>query len=299
VTVEVAGLSHRYGDRTALSDVSFGVRQGEIFGLVGPNGGGKTTLFKILSTILPISTGTARIAGVDVRDPSVRRKIGVVFQSPSLDKKLKARENLLHHGHLYGLRGRELRDRIGDTLGKIGLQDRAEDLVETLSGGMQRRVEIAKALLPRPEVLLLDEPSTGLDPGARRDLWDVLRSRGGDVTILLTTHLLEEAERCDRLAILHKGKLVAMGTPQALREEIGGEVVTLRTPEPGPLAEAVRTRFGLPADVSEGTVRLSRDRGHELVAALMEAFGPRIESVTVARPSLEDVFLSKTREAWS
>jgi len=298
LSVDVAGLTHRYGDRVALSDVSFAVRSGEVFALVGPNGGGKTTLFRILSTSLAATSGSARIAGVDVREAAVRRKIGVVFQSPSLDKKLKVRENLLHHGHLHGLSGRELAGRIEDALGRFGLTDRAGELVEKLSGGMQRRVEIAKAILPRPEVLLLDEPSTGLDPGARRDLWDVLRGLTG-VTVLLTTHLLEEAERCDRLAILHKGRLVAIGAPRELRAEIGGDVVTVRARDPGLLSEAVKARFGGSPEVSDGTVRLSRDRGHEFVSALVDAFGAQIESVTVAKPSLEDVFHSKTRESWT
>lgn len=299
MSVEVAGLTHRYGDRLALSEVSFSVRSGEVFGLVGPNGGGKTTLFKILSTALAATSGSARVAGVDLREAaSVRRKIGVVFQSPSLDKKLKVRENLLHHGHLYGMSGGELAKRIDEGLGRFRLADRAGDLVEKLSGGMQRRVEIAKAILHRPEVLLLDEPSTGLDPGARRDLWDVLRGLSG-VTVLLTTHLLEEAERCDRLGILHKGRMAAIGAPLELRAEIGGDVVTVRTRDPGALAEAIRAKFGVAPELSDGTLRLSRERGHEFVGGLVEAFGPQIESVTVAKPSLEDVFHAKTREVWS
>jgi len=228
LSVDVEGLTHRYGERTALDGVSFSVRSGEVFGLVGPNGGGKTTLFKILSTALAPSSGSARVAGVDVRDGAVRRRIGVVFQSPSLDGKLTVGENLLHHGHLYGLSGSGLKERIGEELTRFGLKDRMGDRVEKLSGGLQRRVELAKSLLHRPEVLLLDEPSTGLDPGARRDLWDALRGLKG-VTVLLTTHLLEEAERCDRMAILHKGKIVALGEPLTLRGEIGGDVVTVRS----------------------------------------------------------------------
>ena len=298
MSVDVSGLTHRYGDRLALSEVTFSVRPGEVFGLVGPNGGGKTTLFRILSTSLAATSGSATIAGVDVRDGAVRRKIGVVFQSPSLDKKLTVRENLLHHGHLYGLSGRELAGRIDAALDRFRLADRAREIAEKLSGGMQRRVEIAKAILPRPEVLLLDEPSTVLDPGARRDLWDVLRGLTG-VTVLLTTHLLEEAERCDRLAILHKGKIAAIGMPAALRGEVGGDVVTLRARDPGALAEAIRVKFGGAPEVSDGTVRLSRERGHEFVGGLVEAFGPQIESITVAKPSLEDVFLAKTRDPWT
>jgi len=296
--VEVEGLVRRFGERVALDGVTFAVAKGEVFGLLGPNGGGKTTLFRILSTALEATSGSARVAGIDVRDPAVRRRIGVVFQAPALDKKLTVSENLLHHGHLYGLGGRGLRERIGEMLGMFGLTDRERDRVETLSGGLQRRVEIAKGLLHRPEVLLLDEPSTGLDPGARRDLWEQLRGLSG-VTVLLTTHLLEEAEKCGRLGILHKGKLVALGEPHALRSEIGGDVVTVRSADPAGLAEAIRAKFGVEPRVVDGTVRLSRERGHELVGPIAEAFGGRVESVTVAKPSLEDVFHARTRESWS
>ena len=298
MSVDVEGLTHRYGDRVALDGVSFAVRSGEVFGLVGPNGGGKTTLFKILSTALVPASGAARVAGIDVRDGAVRRKIGVVFQSPSLDGKLTVAENLLHHGHLYGLSGGGLRQRIGEELARFGLTDRTGDRVEKLSGGLQRRVELAKSLLHRPEVLLLDEPSTGLDPGARRDLWDALRGLKG-VTVLLTTHLLEEAERCDRLAILHKGKVVALGEPLALRAEIGGDVVTVRSRDAEKLAAGIREKLGESPQLVDGTVRLARDRGHEFVGRLVEAFPGMIDSVTVAKPSLEDVFMSKTRELWS
>ncbi len=298
MSVDVEGLTHRYGERLALDAVSFSVRKGEIFGLLGPNGGGKTTLFKILSTALTPTAGTARIVGVDVRDDAVRRRIGVVFQAPSLDQKLTVAENLLHQGHLYGLSGSALRVRIEEELGRFKLTDRARDRVEKLSGGLQRRVELAKSLLHKPEVLLLDEPSTGLDPGARRDLWDALRGLTG-VTVLLTTHLLEEAERCDRLAILHKGKLVALGAPLDLRGEIGGDVITVRAKDPESLAAAIREKLGEAPTVVQGAVRLARDRGHDLVGRLVESFPGLIESVTVAKPSLEDVFLTKTREVWS
>lgn len=298
MSVDVDGLTHRYGERLALDAVSFSVRKGEIFGLLGPNGGGKTTLFKILSTALRPTSGTARIAGTDVRNDAVRRRIGVVFQAPGLDQKLTVAENLLHQGHLYGLSGSALRSRIEAELSRFKLADRARERVEKLSGGLQRRVELAKALLHHPEVLLLDEPSTGLDPGARRDLWDALRGLAG-VTVLLTTHLLDEAERCDRLAILHKGKLVALGAPLDLRGEIGGDVVTVRSRDAEALAAGIREKLGESPTVVQGTVRLARERGHDLVGRLVESFPGLIESVTVAKPSLEDVFLTKTREVWS
>lgn len=299
MSVEVSALSHRYGDRVALEEVSFSVRSGEIFALAGPNGSGKTTLFRILATALAPSGGTARVAGVDLSDPArLRRRIGVVFQTPALDPKLTARENLLHHGWLYGLRGRPLRLRAAEWLERFRLADRADERVETLSGGLRRRVELAKALLHEPQVLLLDEPSGSLDPGARRDLRDHLRALRG-VTVLLTTHLMDEAEGCDRLGILHRGRLVALGAPAELRAQVGGDVVTVRARDAARLAAALRERFGVAAEASDGVVRFTRERGHEFVAALYEVFRDAIEAVTVARPSLEDVFHLKTREVWS
>ena len=207
--IAVQNLTHRYGDRVALSDVNFEVGKGEIFGLLGPNGGGKSTLFRILSTMMVPTEGRAVLAGYDVaRQPAaVRRHVGVVFQSQSLDKALTVEENLRSQGHLHGLHGAPLRERMEHAMEQLGLSDRRRDLVEMLSGGLRRRVEIAKALLHRPQVLLMDEASTGLDPAARRDLSnyvEALRRRDG-VTVLLTTHILEEADRCDRLVLLHQG----------------------------------------------------------------------------------------------
>ncbi len=215
--IQVQNLTHRYGERVALANVTFEVKKGEVFGLLGPNGGGKSTLFRILSTMMVPTEGRAVIAGHDVeRDPAgVRRSVGVVFQTQSLDKALTVEENLRAQGHLHGLSGATLRERMEYAMGSLGLSDRRKDLVDTLSGGLRRRVEIAKALLHRPQVLLMDEASTGLDPAARRDLSrhvENLREHEG-VTILLTTHILEEADRCDRLVLLHQGHIVAHGQP--------------------------------------------------------------------------------------
>src|SRR5689334_14097934 len=241
-------LTHRYGERVALDRVSLRVNAREIFGLLGPNGGGKTTLFRILSTLVKPTNGSASILGLDLaRDMGpIRRRLGVVFQAPSLDKKLTVRENLAHQGHLYGLSGKSLGERIDHLLLEFNLRDRARDLVETLSGGLQRRVEIAKCLLHRPEILLLDEPSTGLDPGARIDLWQTLyRLRDQQsVTVLLTTHLMEEAERCDRVAIIDRGKIVAEGTPEELRAGIGGEVISARAQDATSLGERIASSLG-------------------------------------------------------
>ena len=303
--VEVENVSYTYppakrggSPHAALRDVSFQVQRGETFGLLGPNGGGKTTLFKILSTLLVPESGMVRIAGLDVRSNphDVRHHLGVAFQNPSLDKKLTAGENLRHHGHLYGLRGKALDERIRLMLGRVNLQDRAHDIVETLSGGMARRVELAKTLLHSPELLLLDEPSTGLDPGARRDLWEqlrTLRTRDG-VTVLLTTHLMEEAADCDRLALLHHGQIVALGSPDELTSEIGGDVLTVLTDDPEKLSEEIRKHFQCPATVLDGTVRIEREYGHQFIPQLVEAFPRRIRGISLGKPTLEDVFIHRT-----
>jgi len=296
--IAVSSLSLQYGSRKALDDLSFSVQPGEIFGLLGPNGGGKTSLFRVLTTLIPPNSGRAMICGRDVvREPrEVRRRIGVVFQAQNLDRKLTAGENLRHQGHLYGLRGASLRSRIDQILTRLDLKDRKNDLVETLSGGQRRRVELAKGLLHQPEVLLLDEPSTGLDPGARISLWNYLRSlqSSDEVTILLTTHLLDEAEKCDRLAILDRGRLVACGTPDSLKREIGGEVILVDTPQPDALRERLQQRFSLEATALGGKLRLEHPRGHEFIPQLVEAFPGEIQSVRVSKPTLEDVFIRRT-----
>jgi ABC-2 type transport system ATP-binding protein len=291
-------LSYRYGERKALDEVSFSVAKGEIFGLLGPNGGGKTTLFRILSTLFQAVEGKSSILGMDLQDQSsnVRQKIGVVFQSPSLDKKLTVFENLRHQGHLYGLSGSSLKNRIDDMLVKVRLSDRSNEWVEKLSGGLQRRAEVAKALLHQPKVLLLDEPSTGLDPGARKDLWDYLvelKQKEG-TTVLVTTHLMEEAERCDRLGILDKGKLLALDTPQNLRSKIGGDIIIAQTSNPQVLAGQIKAKFGSEPTVLDDTVRLEKEKGHEFIAKLIEAFPGQIDSISVGRPTLEDVFIRLT-----
>lgn len=296
--IQVQNLTHRYGDRVALSDVSFDVKKGEIFGLLGPNGGGKSTLFRILSTMMVPTEGRALIAGFDVeRSPAeVRRRVGVVFQTQSLDKALTVQENLRAQGHLHGLSGAILGDRMERAMERLGISDRRKDLVETLSGGLRRRVEIAKALLHQPQVLLMDEASTGLDPAARRDLSrhvESLRESEG-VTILLTTHILEEADKCDRLILLHQGKIVAQGSPSQLRSSIGGDVVVLETVDSKSLAERIEQRFGFETSVMDGHVRVEIQNGHRFIAEVVEAFPGTIESVGLHKPTLEDVFVRET-----
>jgi ABC-2 type transport system ATP-binding protein len=302
--VEARGIRFSYPRRRgaparpALAGVDFDVTAGEVFGFLGPNGGGKSTLFRILATLARPEAGTLRVFGADLASQAreVRRRLGVVFQNPSLDVQLTVRENLVHQGHLYGLGGRDLAGRIDAALDRFGLRERVGQRAKELSGGLRRRVEIAKALLHNPRLLLLDEPSTGLDPGARRDLWetlDALRSQG--VTVLLTTHFMEEGDRCGRLVLLDRGVIVAEGSPSDLKAEIGGDVITLAGSDPEALAREVAARFPeLRPSVRDAAVRLETIRGHEIAARLAEALPGRIESVTVARPSLEDVFLLRT-----
>ncbi|MBI4057269.1 MAG: ABC transporter ATP-binding protein [Elusimicrobia bacterium] len=300
--VEVNHLSFSYrnrsGERQALKEVSFAVQKGQTFGLLGPNGSGKTTLFRTLSTFFPIQSGRIKILGTDLAEnpQEVRKHIGVVFQSPALDKKLTVFENLKHQGHLYGLSGSTLRERIQNALERVGLADRARELASELSGGLQRRAELAKGLLHHPQLLLLDEPSTGLDPGARKDVWNYLKElkKEKGTTILLTTHWMEEAERCDHLAIMNEGTLVAEGTPKTLKNDIGGDVISIETDDPELLAQKIREKFGGDPRVVDGTLRIERPQGHQFIPQLVEAFPGLICSTTLGKPTLEDVFIHQT-----
>lgn len=297
----IDSVSHKYGERLALDQLSFQVQPGEIFGLLGPNGGGKTTLFKLLSTLMPVQSGQLSIVGFDVvkQADEVRQSIGVTFQSPSVDIKLTVRENIVYQGRLYGLSGADLRKRVAAQMERFQITDRANDLVQTLSGGLKRRVEIAKSLLHHPRVLLLDEPSTGLDPGARFDLWQALQTLRADsgVTMLVTTHLMEEAEKCDRLVILDRGKLAAMGTPDELRSGIGGDCITIQafdTTRAAALAQRITDSLQITPQVFETQLRIEGSEGVELVHRLTTQFSPEIRSITLGKPTLEDVFIRAT-----
>lgn len=299
--VETQGLGRHFGPRVALSDVTLSVAEGEMFALLGPNGSGKTTLFRILSTLLAPTAGTARVVGDDVVTVpmAVRHHLGVVFQSPALDPQLTVAENLRCAGNLYGLGGADLEVRLRAAAEALEIADRLDDRVQTLSGGLQRRAEIAKSLLPRPRVLLLDEPSTGLDPAARAGLRAVLGKlrRESGVTIVMTTHLLDEAEACDRVAILHRGRLVACETPGDLRDRVGQDVAVLAGSDPEALAAMLCASVAWPLTVRDGKVRVEVPRGDDSAAKLFAVAGGAADSVTIGRPTLEDAFLALTGES--
>lgn len=296
--VETVGLSHAYGSRQALSSLVLRIERGELFAILGPNGGGKSTLFRLLSTLAPVQTGSARVLGHDcMREQHlVRQKIGVVFQAPSLDRKLTVAENLDCQGSLYGLAGARLRQRRDMLLAQFGLRDRARDRVETLSGGLRRRLEVAKGLLHEPELLLMDEPTTGLDPAARSDLWRYLTElrAASNVTVVFTTHLLDEADAADRIGILNLGRLVALGKPVELKAEIGGDSITIETDAPQELVRGLAEKFSLQAKLLDGVVRLEVADGHQWIARIAKSFPGQIAALRVGKATLEDVFIAKT-----
>lgn len=295
--LDIEGVSHNYGEHQALRNLDLSVETGEIFAILGPNGSGKTTLFRLISTLARLASGDIRVFGQSVRANinAVRSLIGVVFQAPSLDKKLTAIENMFCQAALYGLSGSLLRQRIDALVQQLGIADRLSSRVEALSGGLKRRVELVKGLLHHPRLLLLDEPSTGLDPAARLDLWhalDEMRQRYG-VTVVLTTHLLEEAEKADRIAILHAGKCVAVDSPTRLRSELGEQILTIQASEPERILAWLGER-SIAAEQVQMQIRVSGDRAAQIIAPLAKECDPWIESLTLGRPSLEDVFIART-----
>jgi ABC-2 type transport system ATP-binding protein len=274
-----------------------------MLGILGPNGSGKSTLFRILSTLAAPQTGSVRIAGLDPAGnlAQVRRRLGVVFQSPGLDDRLTVRENLKLHGYFFGISGAALSDRIGTMLERFSLDDRANDRVDTLSGGLKRRAEIARCLLHAPDILLLDEPTTGLDPDARRDFWSVIRDVHADdkATILFTTHWFEDADHAGELAILDRGKLVASGTPGDLKDEVGDDLIVIRGGDLETLAGELTERFDIEPVSTGAQLRFNNARGSAFVAELLDLYHDRIESIEACRPSLEDVYIRKTGRAFA
>ena len=298
VTHRYAGAKRAGGAVVALDDVSFAVASGERFGLLGPNGGGKTTLFRLVSTLMRPTAGRVSVFGDDAQasPAAVRQKLGVIFQQPALDGALTVRENLRFHGALVGVRGAALEARIDEVLAAFSLADRQADAVKTLSGGLQRRTDLARGLLHRPRLLLLDEPTTGLDPVARRELWDALDrlQRTEQTTVVVATHLMEEAARCDRVGILDHGRLAAIGPPDRLTADLGGETLWLDTDAPDQLATDLQTQLGLASRRVGKSVLVEHDDPAALLPRVYAAFGDRLTAATVRRPTLEDVFIAVT-----
>jgi ABC-2 type transport system ATP-binding protein len=296
--VRVRGLVKRFGEVEAVRGIDLDVAAGETFGFLGPNGAGKSTTINILCTLTEATAGAATVAGYDVRTQraQVRRRIGLVFQDPTLDGYLTGEQNLRFHGELYGVDRSGAAARREQVLRMVGLWERRGDEVNKYSGGMRRRLEIARGLLHSPVVLFLDEPTIGLDPQTRASIWAYLRDlrRSEETTIFVTTHYMDEAENCDRIAIMNAGRIVALDTPDRLKEQVGADRVQIRTEDDAAAIEALRARFGLDAGVHEGQVTVSVPDGAGFVPRLVAELGTPIRSVAVHRPTLDDVFLAHT-----
>ncbi|MDR0358307.1 MAG: ATP-binding cassette domain-containing protein [bacterium] len=299
--IEARNLTKRYGEIVAVAGIDLDVRPGEAFGFLGPNGAGKSTTIGMLCTLVQPSGGTASVAGCDVRRQAgdVRARIGLVFQDPSLDDQLTARENLEFHAFVYNVPRADRRRRIDDALEMVELTDRASSLVKTFSGGMRRRLEIARGILHHPQVLFLDEPTLGLDPQTRNHIWSYLerlRKQVG-ITVFMTTHYMDEAEFCDRIAIIDHGRIVALGTPDELKSQVGGDIVSITTADDEAAARQLSDRLGVePARTDEG-LRLEVDDGAAFVPRLIRELDVPVTAVSVSRPRLDDVFLKLTGRA--
>ncbi|MDX1567783.1 MAG: ATP-binding cassette domain-containing protein [Longimicrobiales bacterium] len=300
-SVVAENLVRRYGSIEAVADVSFEVEEGEIFAFLGPNGAGKTTTINILCTLLTPTAGRASVVGHDVvtERQEVRRSIGVVFQEPTLDEQLTAEQNLRFHGYAYGVPRKILEERMRDLLEMLELWERRGDRVKTYSGGMKRRLEIARGLLHRPRVLFLDEPTLGLDPQTRRRIWEYvvgLRDREG-VTVFFTTHYMDEAEHSDRIAIIDHGRIVALDTPDRLKDRVGGDIVTLTTDDDDAAIRELREGWELDPRRTDGAISFPVSRGREWLPEFVKEFSQRIVSIGVHRPTLDDVFIEITGRA--
>ena len=296
--IRVENLTKQFGAITAVNDVSFEVDEGTIFGFLGPNGAGKTTCINILCTLLLPTSGMAFISGHDcVKEPSeVRKSIGIVFQDTTLDKDLTAYENLMFHAYLYDVKRIERKKRIDDALHFVGLYERRNDLVKKFSGGMKRRIEVARGLIHKPRILFLDEPTLGLDPQTRANLWEFIVElpRKHNVTIFMTTHYMEEAEVCDRIAIIDNGKIITTGTPDELKKTVGGDVIYIKTSDNKKAKLEIEKLFN--ADVSEkdGELFFTSLRGDACIPEIIKTIGETVLSVRLQRPTLNDVFLKMT-----
>ncbi|MGK2950056.1 MAG: ATP-binding cassette domain-containing protein [Acidimicrobiales bacterium] len=297
-TIEVDRLRKAYGTLEAVRDLSFSVGAGEVFGLLGPNGAGKSTTINMLCTLVRPTAGSARVAGFDIVDQrdDVRRHLGLVFQDPTLDGQLTAAQNLRLHAELYGIDRSVVAERMRQLLEMVDLWDRRDQPVLTFSGGMKRRLEIARGLLHSPRVLFLDEPTIGLDPQTRQAIWAYVRAlqESEGTTIVLTTHYMDEAGVCDRIAIIDRGEIVVLDTPAALKASVGADRVVLGTVDHAAALDALRDRFGIEAAVAEGAVTFHVKAGEAFVPRLFAELGMTITSVAVSRPTLDDVFLRYT-----
>jgi ABC-2 type transport system ATP-binding protein len=298
VAISVRGLSKSFGEIEAVRGVSFEVGSGEVFGFLGPNGAGKTTTINMLCTLSAPSSGAASVSGFDVvnqRD-DVRRHIGLVFQDPTLDGYLTAEQNLRLHAELYGVEKQLVAPRMRQVLEMVGLWERRKAQVLTFSGGMRRRLEIARGLMHSPRVLFLDEPTIGLDPQTRNSIWGYIRQlqESEEITIFMTTHYMDEAEFCARIAIMDHGEIVALDTPEALKEEVGADRIRIETDDDEAAIAAIEAQFGLKAKVSEGAVTFAVPDGEEFVPRLFAELAVPIRSVSLSRPTLDDVFMSYT-----
>ncbi len=296
--ISVKDLRKSFGDFEAVRGVNFEVTTGEVFGFLGPNGAGKTTTINMLCTLTKPSGGAAAVAGYDVvaAKDDVRRHIGLVFQDPTLDGYLSAEQNLRLHAELYGVEKAVVKPRMQQVLEMVGLWDRKDSQVMTFSGGMRRRLEIARGLMHSPRVLFLDEPTIGLDPQTRASIWGYIRQlqQQEEITIFMTTHYMDEAEFCGRIAIMDNGEIVALDTPDALKEGVGADRIRIETADDERAIAALGERFGLEATVSEGAVTFAVAEGEEFVPRLFAELGVPIRSVSLSRPTLDDVFMSHT-----
>ena len=296
--IEARGLVKRYGDFTAVKGIDLEVREGEIFGFLGPNGAGKSTTIKMLTTIVRLTDGLARVAGHDVAEETdaVRSALGIVFQDPTLDIGLSAWENLYLHGMLYGLSRAAIRERAHAVLAMMELQERRKDLVKTFSGGMKRRLEIARGLMHRPKVLFLDEPTVGLDPQTRARIWDYVKSLRDEngLTIFMTTHYMDEAEHCDRIAIMDQGEIIALDTPDNLKRSVGNDVITLQTEDDEQAIAALSTNFSITARSVQGGVQFDAEDGEMFLPQLLARNLFHVTSLNLRKPTLDDVFMLLT-----
>lgn len=299
--IEVENLSKKFGSLTAVDGITFSVAEGGIFGFLGPNGAGKTTTINILCTLLRPTAGRASVNGYDVvkQRRMVQRSIGLVFQDPTLDEYLTAEQNLRFHAYAYGV-PRDVREkRITELFDLVELQDRRKSKVSTYSGGMKRRLEIARGLLHRPQVLFLDEPTLGLDPQTRRRIWEYIHTlrQQDNLTIFLTTHYMDEAENCDRISVIDNGRIIAMDTPDRLKDAVGGDVVSLQAENTEQAALELQERYNLSAEVQDGVLSFSVPRGETFLPDFIRGFGSGVLSISVRRPTLDDVFLKLTGHA--